>query len=173
MSDCCFEHLSFYLESTRIFSIFRWLNSYSGFTHFWKIFFFKSISNFYSHTKNIKNLHTYNFMFCFMWVWKPSPTLRKKLTFTLLANRALKKIFGPSVVSGTLIETAQRGASYYTVRMIKSRRMRCAYRILMGKSDGKAPRIRPRLRYVVGSKRFRADQLFKVTEIKQICYFST
>ena len=27
--------------------------------------------------------------------------------------------------------------------------------------------------YVVGSKSFRADQLFKVTEIKQLCYFST
>ena len=27
--------------------------------------------------------------------------------------------------------------------------------------------------HVVGSKSFRADQLFKVTEIKQICYFST
>ena len=26
---------------------------------------------------------------------------------------------------------------------------------------------------VVGSKIFRPDQLFKVTEIKQICYFST
>ena len=29
------------------------------------------------------------------------------------------------------------------------------------------------LLYVVGSKSFRPDQLFKVTEIKQICYFST
>ena len=29
------------------------------------------------------------------------------------------------------------------------------------------------LDYVVGSKSFRADQLFKVTEIKQLCYFST
>ena len=29
------------------------------------------------------------------------------------------------------------------------------------------------LNYVVGSKSFRPDQLFKVTEIKQICYFST
>ena len=29
------------------------------------------------------------------------------------------------------------------------------------------------LTYVVGSKSFRPDQLFKVTEIKQICYFST
>ena len=28
-------------------------------------------------------------------------------------------------------------------------------------------------RYVVGSKSFRPDQLFKVTEIKQLCYFST
>ena len=27
--------------------------------------------------------------------------------------------------------------------------------------------------YAVGSKRFRPDQLFKATEIKQICYFST
>ena len=27
--------------------------------------------------------------------------------------------------------------------------------------------------YVVGSKRFRPDLLFKVTEIKQLCYFST
>ena len=27
--------------------------------------------------------------------------------------------------------------------------------------------------YVVGSKSFRPDQPFKVTEIKQICYFST
>ena len=27
--------------------------------------------------------------------------------------------------------------------------------------------------YVVGSKNFRPDQLFKVTEIKQLCYFST
>ena len=27
--------------------------------------------------------------------------------------------------------------------------------------------------YVVGSKRFRPDQLFKVTEIKQLFYFST
>ena len=27
--------------------------------------------------------------------------------------------------------------------------------------------------YVEGSKSFRPDQLFKVTEIKQICYFST
>ena len=27
--------------------------------------------------------------------------------------------------------------------------------------------------YVVGSKSFRPDQLFKVTEIKQLCYFST
>ena len=27
--------------------------------------------------------------------------------------------------------------------------------------------------YVVGSKIFRPDQLFKVTEIKQLCYFST
>ena len=27
--------------------------------------------------------------------------------------------------------------------------------------------------YVVGSKSFRLDQLFKVTEIKQLCYFST
>ena len=27
--------------------------------------------------------------------------------------------------------------------------------------------------YVVGSKSFRSDQLFKETEIKQICYFST
>ena len=27
--------------------------------------------------------------------------------------------------------------------------------------------------YVVGSKSFRPDQLFKVTEIKQHCYFST
>ena len=32
----------------------------------------------------------------------------------------------------------------------------------------------PELRtYVVGSKSFRPDQLFKVTEIKQFCYFST
>ena len=29
------------------------------------------------------------------------------------------------------------------------------------------------LAYVVGSKSFRPDQLFKVTKIKQICYFST
>ena len=29
------------------------------------------------------------------------------------------------------------------------------------------------LTYVVGSKSFRPDQLFKVTEIKQLCYFST
>ena len=28
-------------------------------------------------------------------------------------------------------------------------------------------------KYVVGSKRFWPDQLFKVTEIKQLCYFST
>ena len=28
-------------------------------------------------------------------------------------------------------------------------------------------------RYVVGPKSFRPDQLFKVTEIKQFCYFST
>ena len=28
-------------------------------------------------------------------------------------------------------------------------------------------------RYVVGSKSFRPDQLFKVTEIKQLCHFST
>ena len=27
--------------------------------------------------------------------------------------------------------------------------------------------------YVVGSKSFRPDQLFKVTEIRQLCYFST
>ena len=27
--------------------------------------------------------------------------------------------------------------------------------------------------YVVGSKSFRPDQLFKVTEINQLCYFST
>ena len=27
--------------------------------------------------------------------------------------------------------------------------------------------------YVVGSKSFRPDQLLKVTEIKQLCYFST
>ena len=27
--------------------------------------------------------------------------------------------------------------------------------------------------YVVGSKSFRPDQLFTVTEIKQLCYFST
>ena len=27
--------------------------------------------------------------------------------------------------------------------------------------------------YIVGSKSFRPDQLFKVTEIKQLCYFST
>ena len=27
--------------------------------------------------------------------------------------------------------------------------------------------------YVVGSKSFRPNQLFKVTEIKQLCYFST
>ena len=27
--------------------------------------------------------------------------------------------------------------------------------------------------YVLGSKSFRPDQLFKVTEIKQLCYFST
>ena len=27
--------------------------------------------------------------------------------------------------------------------------------------------------YVVGSKSFRPDQLFKVTEIKQLCYFSS
>ena len=27
--------------------------------------------------------------------------------------------------------------------------------------------------YVVGSKIFRPDELFKVTEIKQLCYFST
>ena len=30
-----------------------------------------------------------------------------------------------------------------------------------------------RKKYVVGSKSFRPDQLFKVTEIKQLCYFST
>ena len=29
------------------------------------------------------------------------------------------------------------------------------------------------LKYIVGSKSFRPDQLFKVTEIKQLCYFST
>ena len=29
------------------------------------------------------------------------------------------------------------------------------------------------VKYVVGSKSFRPDQLFKVTEIKQLCYFST
>ena len=29
------------------------------------------------------------------------------------------------------------------------------------------------VKYVVGSKSFRPDQLFKVTEIKQHCYFST
>jgi hypothetical protein len=27
--------------------------------------------------------------------------------------------------------------------------------------------------YLVGSKSFRPDHLFKVTEIKQLCYFST
>ena len=27
--------------------------------------------------------------------------------------------------------------------------------------------------YVLGFKSFRSDQLFKVTEIKQLCYFST
>ena len=27
--------------------------------------------------------------------------------------------------------------------------------------------------YVVGSKSFRPDKLFKVTKIKQLCYFST
>ena len=30
-----------------------------------------------------------------------------------------------------------------------------------------------KLTYVVGSKSFRPDQLLKVTEIKQLCYFST
>ena len=29
------------------------------------------------------------------------------------------------------------------------------------------------VKYAVGSKSFRPDQLFKVTEIKQLCYFST
>jgi hypothetical protein len=29
------------------------------------------------------------------------------------------------------------------------------------------------VKYVVGSKSFWLDQLFKVTEIKQLCYFST
>ena len=29
------------------------------------------------------------------------------------------------------------------------------------------------LKYVVGSISFRPDQLFKATEIKQLCYFST
>ena len=28
-------------------------------------------------------------------------------------------------------------------------------------------------KYLVGSKSFRPDQLFKVTEVKQLCYFST
>ena len=28
-------------------------------------------------------------------------------------------------------------------------------------------------KYAVGSKSFRPDRLFKVTEIKQLCYFST
>ena len=27
--------------------------------------------------------------------------------------------------------------------------------------------------YVVGSKSFRPDQLLKLTEVKQLCYFST
>ena len=32
---------------------------------------------------------------------------------------------------------------------------------------------KPQKIYVVGSKSFWPDQLFKVTEIKQLCYFST
>ena len=33
--------------------------------------------------------------------------------------------------------------------------------------------ISPFCLYAVGSKSFRPDQLFNVTEIKQLCYFST
>ena len=46
----------------------------------------------------------------------------------------------------------------------------------MGNSSKNGCRFSPTIykdNYVVGSKIFRADQLFKVTEIKQLCYFST
>jgi hypothetical protein len=106
MSDYRIEHFSFAPESTRIFSILQWLNSCDGVTHFGRFFLNLFLIYFFLY-ENIKNLQNYNFVFCLMWVWNPSPTWREEHTLTLLANRVLKKTFGPRVVSGTLIEIAQ------------------------------------------------------------------
>jgi len=48
--------------------------------------------------KNIKNLQNYNFVFCFIWVWNPSPTWREDHTRARLANWVFKKTFEPRVV---------------------------------------------------------------------------
>jgi hypothetical protein len=103
-------------------------------------------------------------------VW--SLTLREEHRLRVFENRVLRRIFGPKrdEVMGEWRklhnkELCDLYSSPSIIRMIKSRRMRWAghvarmgekrnaYRLLMGKSEGKRPLGRPRRKWVDNIKR--------------------
>jgi hypothetical protein len=100
-----------------------------------------------------------------------SLTLREELRLRLFENRVLRRIFGPKrdeVTGGWRKLHNEELRDLYSspsiIRIIKSRRMRWAghvarmgekrnaYRLLVGKPDGKRPLGRPRRRWVENIK---------------------
>jgi hypothetical protein len=96
-----------------------------------------------------------------------SLTLRKEHILRVFENRVLKSIFGPKrdQVTGEWRKLHNEGlrdlySSPSIIKIIRSRRMRCAghvarmgekgnaYRLLVGKPEGKRPLRRPRRRWV-------------------------
>jgi hypothetical protein len=101
-----------------------------------------------------------------------SLTLREEHRLRVFENRMLRRIFGPKrdEVTGGFrkLHNEDPNNLYYSpsiIRIIKSRRMRwtecsmngekrIAYRILVGKPDGKRPLSRPRRRWLDNIKMY-------------------
>jgi hypothetical protein len=93
-------------------------------------------------------------------IW--SPTLREEHSLRVFENKVLRRIFGPKRGWRKLHNEELRDlySSPSVIRIITSRRMRWAghvarmgekrnaYRLLVGKPDGKGPLVRPRRRWV-------------------------
>ena len=92
-----------------------------------------------------------------------SPTVSEEHRLRVFRNRVVRKIFGPmrDEVTGSREDDMMRHFMIYSpnIWVIKSRRMwwvgytahmgkrRCAYRILVGRPEGRRPLGRPRLRW--------------------------
>jgi hypothetical protein len=114
-----------------------------------------------------RNIQDYNFACGFAWVKTWSLTLWEEHRLRVFENRVLRKIFGPKrdEVTGEWRklhneELRDLYSSPSIIRIIKARRMRWAgrvarmaenrnaYRLLVGKTEGKRPLGRPRSRWV-------------------------